>query len=103
MFSIASRVGEQLNYSDISKDCSVGVPTVTSWLSVLVASGLVYLLEPFMSSQLKRITHIPKIYFMDTGLAAYLASWDDVRELQLSSSSDHYLENFVICEINKVL
>lgn len=101
MVSIASRVGVRLNYSDISNDCGVSFPTVTSWLSVLVASGLVYLLEPFMSSELKRITHIPKIYFMDTGLAAYLAGWDDVRELQLSSNSGHYLENFVISEIVK--
>lgn len=101
MVSIASRIGEQLNYSDISKDCGVSVPTIISWMSVLVSSGLVYLLEPYMSSQLKRMTHIPKIYFMDTGLAAYLAGWESARYLQLSSTSGHYLENFVICEIIK--
>lgn len=101
MVSIASRIGEQLNYSDISKDCGVSVPTIISWMSVLVSSGLVYLLEPYMSSQLKRMTHIPKIYFMDTGLAAYLAGWESARDLQLSSISGHCLENFVICEIIK--
>ncbi len=101
MVSIASRIGEQLNYSDISKDCGVSVPTIISWMSVLVSSGLVYLLEPYMSSQLKRMAHIPKIYFMDTGLAAYLAGWESARDLQLSSTSGHYLENFVICEIIK--
>lgn len=101
MVSIASRVGEQLNYTDLAKDSGVSVPTVTAWLSVLVASGLVYLLQSYMSSELKRITHIPKIYFMDTGLTAYLAGWSDARELQLSSSSGHYLENFVISEIIK--
>lgn len=101
MVSIASRVGEQLNYSDLSKDCGVSVPTVIAWLSVLVSSGIVYLLEPYMSSQLKRMTHIPKIYFMDTGLAAYLAGWETERDLQLSSNSGHYLENFVISEIIK--
>lgn len=101
MVSVASRIGEQLNYSDISKDCGVSVPTIISWMSVLVSSGLVYLLEPYMSSQLKRMTHIPKIYFMDTGLAAYLAGWESARDLQLSSTSGHYLENFVICEIIK--
>ncbi len=101
MVSIASRIGEQLNYSDMSKDCGVSVPTIISWMSVLVSSGLVYLLEPYMSSQLKRTTHIPKIYFMDTGLAAYLAGWESARDLQLSSTSGYYLENFVICEIIK--
>lgn len=101
MVSIASRIGEQLNYSDIAKDCGVSVPTIISWVSVLVSSGIVYLLEPYMSSQLKRMTHIPKIYFMDTGLAAYLAGWENERDLQLSSVSGHYLENFVVCEIIK--
>lgn len=89
MVSIASRIGEQLNYSDIAKDCGVSVPTIISWVSVLVSSGIVYLLEPYMSSQLKRMTHIPKIYFMDTGLAAYLAGWENERDLQLSSVSGH--------------
>lgn len=101
MVSIASRIGEQLNYSDIAKDCGVSVPTIISWVSVLVSSGIVYLLEPYMSSQLKRMTHVPKIYFMDTGLAAYLAGWENERDLQLSSVSGHYLENFVVCEIIK--
>lgn len=101
MDSIASRVGEQLNYSDIALDAGVSVPTVKSWVSILVSSGLVYLLEPYMSSSLKRITHVPKIYFMDTGLAAYLAGWESARELQLSSSSGHFLENFVVSEIVK--
>lgn len=101
MVSIASRVGEQLNYSDIALDAGVSVPTVKSWVSILVSSGLVYLLEPYMSSSLKRITHVPKIYFMDTGLAAYLAGWESARELQLSSSSGHFLENFVVSEIVK--
>ena len=101
MVSIASRIGEQLNYSDIAKDCGVSVPTIISWVSVLVSSGIVYLLEPYMSSQLKRMTHIPKIYFMDTGLAAYLAGWENERHSQLSSVSGHYLENFVVCEIIK--
>ncbi len=101
MVSIASRIGEQLNYSDIAKDCGVSVPTIISWVSVLVSSGIVYLLEPYMSSQLKRMTHIPKIYFMDTGLAAYLAGWENERDLQLSSVSGHYLGNFVVCEIIK--
>lgn len=101
MVSVASRVGEQLNYTDIALDAGVSVPTVTSWLSILVASGIVYLLEPYMSSELKRLTHIPKIYFMDCGLAAYLAGWESSRDLQLSSVSGHYLENFIISEIVK--
>ena len=69
MVSVASRTGEQLNYTSLADDAGISVPTAIKWLSILVTSGIVYLLDPFMSSELKRLTHIPKIIFMDTGLA----------------------------------
>lgn len=99
--SVASRTDEQLNYSSLANDSGISVPTAIKWLSILVTSGIVYLLEPYMSSQLKRITHIPKIIFMDTGLACYLAGWSSARDLQLSSSAGHYLESYIISEIVK--
>lgn len=98
---MASRTGEQLNYSTLASDVGISVPTATKWMSILTTSGLVYLLEPYMSSKLKRITHMPKIIFMDTGLACYLAGWTSSRNLQLSSNSGHFLETFVVSEIVK--
>ena len=90
-----------MNYSSLANDSGISVPTAIKWLSILVTSGIVYLLEPYMSSQLKRITHIPKIIFMDTGLACYLAGWSSARDLQLSSSAGHYLESYIVSEIVK--
>ena len=101
MISIASRNGEQLNYTSISNELGISDKRVKAWLDVLITSGIVYLLEPYMSSKLKRITHIPKIVFMDTGLCSYLAGYESARDLQLSSSSVHYLESFIISEIVK--
>ena len=101
MVSVASRTGEQLNYSTIANEVGITVPTATKWLSILVTAGIVYLLEPYMSSELKRLTHIPKIIFMDTGLACYLAGWTSAKELQLSSNSGHFLETFIVSEIIK--
>ena len=54
-----------------------------------------------MSNKLKRMTHMPKIIFMDTGLCAYLAGWEDARSLQLSSVAGHYLETFIVSELIK--
>ena len=99
--SVASRTGEQLNYTALALDAGVTVPTSKAWLSILVSSGLVYLLEPYLSSELKRLTHIPKIIFMDTGLACFLAGWESAKELQLSSNAGHYLETFIVSEIIK--
>ena len=72
LVSVATRTGEQLNYNSLAYDAGVSVPTAQEWLSIVVRSGLVYLLEPYMSTELKRITHMSKIIFMDTGLCSYL-------------------------------
>lgn len=101
MVSVASRNGEQLNYNDISREIGITDKTAKSWLNVLITSGIIYLLEPYMSSKIKRIIHTPKIVFMDTGLCSYLAGWTSARDLQLSSTSGHYLETFIISEIVK--
>ena len=101
MVSVALRTGEQVNYSNIASKLGISDKTVKSWLDVLITSGIVYLLEPYKSSKIKRITHMPKIIFMDTGLCSYLAGYDDVKMLQSSSNAGHYLETFIISEIIK--
>lgn len=101
MVSVASRTGEQLNYTSLALDVGITVPTAKNWLSILITVGLVYLLEPYSSSELKRITHMPKIIFMDTGLACYLAGWTSAKELQLSSNAGHFLETFIVSELIK--
>ncbi len=101
MIAMAKRNGEQLNYLNIANEIGISDKTIKSWVNILVTSGIIYLLEPYMSSKLKRITHMPKIVFMDSGLCSYLVGWESARDLQLSSSSGHYLETFVISEIVK--
>ena len=87
---VAIRTGTTLNYSDIANDVGVSVNTIKDWTSILVSTGIIYLLEPYSSSKLKRLTHMPKIIFMDMGLACYLANWENARALQLSEMSGHF-------------
>ncbi len=101
LVSVASRTGEPLKYSLLAKDASISIPTAKNWLSILITAGLVYLLEPFASSELKRLTHMPKIIFMDTGLACYLAGWTSKTDLQQSAQAGHFLETFIISELIK--
>lgn len=101
MRDVAIRVGTTLNYSDIANDVGVSSHTIKSWMSILVATGIVYLLESFHSKALERLTHMPKIVFMDMGLACYLAGWKSARDLQTSDVSGHYFESYVISEIVK--
>lgn len=101
MITVASRNSEQLNYTNIANDVGISDKTVASWLNVLVSSGIIYLLAPYKSTKEKRVNHMPKIIWMDSGLCSYLAGYNDPRELQSSSSSGHYLESFIISEIIK--
>ena len=68
----AARTGQLLNLSDLARDVDVSVPTAKSWLSILEASLQVVLLRPYHSNLTKRLVKAPKLYFLDTGLAAYL-------------------------------
>lgn len=101
LISVASRTGEVLNYSNISLDIGCSVNTIKNWISILQATNLIYLLEPYQNSELKRAIQNPKIYFLDTGLCSYLCRWNSSENLMDSSVSGHYLETFVISEIIK--
>lgn len=101
MRDVAIRTGTTLNYSDIANDVGVSVNTIKDWFSILVSTGLVYLLEPYSSNKIKRLTHMPKIIFMDLGLACYLANWESAKALQLSDLSGRFFESYVISELIK--
>lgn len=85
MRSAASRSGQQLVYSDLARDADVSPKTAKAWVSVLEASGLVTLLEPYYVNTSKRLVKAPKIYFMDTGLCCWLLHIRSVAELERSS------------------
>ncbi|MBO5349593.1 MAG: ATP-binding protein [Clostridia bacterium] len=101
MRDVAIRTGTTLNYSDIANDVGISVNTIREWISILVSTGIIYLLEPFSSSKIKRLTHMPKIIFMDMGLACYLANWESAKELQLSKLSGCFFESYVVSELIK--
>lgn len=99
--SIASRTGQELVYEDLARDCDIDNKTAQNWLSLLVSTGLVYLLQPYFNNAIKRIVKRPKIIFMDTGLCAYLARYTDAQTLEISAFAGHIFETYVISEIIK--
>lgn len=101
MVSMASRSGELLNYNAISKDVGVSLDTVKRWTSILETSGIIYLLYPYSNNHLKRAIKTPKVYFMDTGLLAYLTRWLTKETLKLGAAAGNVFETFVISEIIK--
>ncbi len=98
---VAARTSQEVNLADIAKDVEIDRKTADNWLSILVTSGLVVLLNPYYGNTIKRIVKRPKLYFMDTGLACYLSMWNNARALELSAMAGAMFENYVISEIYK--
>jgi predicted AAA+ superfamily ATPase len=98
---VAARTGEMLNYANIATETGVSEPTVKKWLSVLERTGIVYILQPYSSSALRRALKTPKIYFRDTGLACYLTRWLTADALKNSAVAGSMFETFVVSEILK--
>lgn len=101
MVAVAARTGQMLNLTNIADEVSKSLPTVARWLSILESSGIIYLLEPYTNSVLKRAIKTPKVYFRDTGLAAYLTRWLTPETLANGAMSGAFFETFVISEILK--
>ena len=97
----AGRIGQLLNMSSLAVECGVSVPTVTSWLSVLEASFICYLLRPDWNNFAKRLVKSPKLYFYDTGLACSLLDIKSPEQLDLHFSRGALFENLVINEFLK--
>lgn len=101
MTAVASATGSLLNVASLARDVSVSQPTAERWLSILVASNLVYLLKPYSNNVAKRAIKTPKLYFLDTGLAAYLTRWNTPDVLKSGAMAGKFFETFVVSEVIK--
>lgn len=101
LIAVAARTSQILNYAEISRDIGVSQPTVKQWLSILIASGMVYLVEPYYNNVLKRSIKSPKVYFLDTGLCSYLTKWTSPESLEAGAMSGSIFETYVVGEIIK--
>jgi len=97
----AARTGQLLNLAQFARDADIAVNTAKNWLSILQASGMIYLLEPYHSNLSKRLIKRPKLYFLDTGLAAYLTEWSSPETLEAGAMSGAILESWMLAELLK--
>jgi len=97
----AARTGQLLNLSEMARDADIAVGTAKNWLSILQASGVVYLLEPYHTNVSKRLVKSPKLYFLDTGLCAYLTEWSSPETLEAGAMAGPILETWVVTELLK--
>lgn len=101
LFLLAARCSQILNYQSLANDLGLSVPTIKSWVKILEASQIIYLLRPFYVNLGSRIVKSPKIYFTDIGLVSYVTGNRDRKSLALGPQAGALFENFVIQELVK--
>lgn len=97
----AGRIGQLFNASDLANNLGVSSHTIKSWLSVLEASYLVYLMEPFAGNIGKRLIKSPKLYFYDVGFASYLLSLTEPEQIFADRMRGPLFENLIVMELLK--
>jgi predicted AAA+ superfamily ATPase len=94
----AARTGQLLNLSSLATDCGIAQSTATAWLSILEASYIVFRLPPHFANFGKRLVKSPKLYFHDTGLAAFLLGIQTPQQLAIHPARPALFETLVVCE-----
>lgn len=101
MTVVAARTAKPIVYEEIANEVGVSAPTAKKWLSVLVSSNIVALTQPYSNNILKRVTKMPLIHFLDTGLCAYLLKWGNAEILERGAMAGAFFESYVFSEIYK--
>lgn len=97
----AARNGQMLNLSSLANDCGITHNTAQAWINVLEASYVIHLLRPHYRNFGKRLVKTPKLYFYDTGLAAWLLNIQDAKHLGVHPSKGSLFEGFILGEMLK--
>jgi hypothetical protein len=97
----AARVGQLLNISALATECGISMQTVNSWLSILQASYIIFLLQPYHNNFNKRLVKSSKLYFYDTGIVSSLLGLDNVQQLEQHYLRGSLFENFIIADMYK--
>ncbi|MDD2798009.1 MAG: ATP-binding protein [Bacteroidales bacterium] len=97
----AGRVGQLLNASNLATEVGVSSVTIQSWLSVLQATYIIFLVQPWTANISKRLVKTPKLYFYDVGLASYLLGIENTNHVESHPLRGSLFENIVILELLK--
>ncbi|KGP75049.1 ATPase [Desulfosporosinus sp. Tol-M] len=101
MVAVAARTAKPIIYDELAKDTGVSAPTAKKWLSILVSSHIVAIVQPYQNNVLKRMVKTPLLHFLDTGLCAYLLKWGNAEILERGAMAGAFFESWVFSEIYK--
>ena len=88
-------------YAELARTADIDEKTAKTWLSLLVSTYLVKIVQPYSNNLLRRLSKQPLMHFTDTGLAAYLAGWSSAQSLELGAMNGQIFESYAFGEIYK--
>lgn len=97
----ALRTSQVINYSDLARDTGIAPNTARKWMGLLQTSSIISLVEPYFGNRTKRLIKSPKLFFLDTGLAAFLSGFRSEEDLFASSLAGAFWETHVFGQITK--
>ena len=103
MAAAAAHVGQLVNVESFARDLDIPRRKAQEWLGILERSGIIFLLQPYSNNALSRSIKTPKLYFADTGLAAWLGKWSTPESLGAGAMAGALFENYVVSEVYKTL
>lgn len=98
---MAARCGQLLNLSSLAADLGIAQTTARDWLAVLEASYIVFRLPPYHGNFGKRLVKMPKLYFLDVGLASHLLGIDGAQAMNSNPMRGPLFENMMVVEYLK--
>ena len=101
MTIVAAHTSKPVIYEEMASMAGISSPTAKKWLSILVSSHIIALVQPYHNNALKRVVKMPLLHFLDTGLAAYLLKWGNPEALEKGAMSGAFFESYVFSEIYK--
>ena len=101
MTLVAARTAKPVVYDEIAKEAGISAPTAKKWFSILISSHIIAIIQPYSNNVLKRVTKMPLIHFLDTGICAYLLKWGNSEALEKGAMSGAFFESYVFSEIYK--
>lgn len=101
MTIVAAQTSKPVVYEELANAADISAPTAKKWLSILVSSHIIALVQPYHNNALKRVVKMPLLHFLDTGLAAYLLKWGNPEALERGAMSGAFFESYVFSEIYK--
>lgn len=101
MTIVAAHTSRPVVYEELANAAGISAPTAKKWLSILVSSHIIVLVQPYHNNALKRVVKMPLLHFTDTGLAAWLLKWGNPEALEKGAMSGMFFESYVFSEIYK--